>query len=62
MEEDWLAVARLEDYPPGWLYDRAAPIAGEPTYWRRQRAEDTFIMPKQDVIPTTDMETKIKVE
>eukprot|EP00972_Heterocapsa_arctica_P027252 4005701-Heterocapsa_arctica.AAC.1 len=60
MEEYWLAAARREDYPPGWLYDRATSSTVEPTDWRGQRAEDNFIMPNQDVIPTTDMETKIK--
>eukprot|EP00972_Heterocapsa_arctica_P093022 13720784-Heterocapsa_arctica.AAC.1 len=60
MEEDWLAAARREEYPPGWLSDRAASSAVHPTDWRRQRAEDNVIMPNQDVIPTTDMETKIK--
>eukprot|EP00972_Heterocapsa_arctica_P057586 8495427-Heterocapsa_arctica.AAC.1 len=31
-------------------------------YWRRQRDEDNFIMANQDVYPTTDMPTMIKVE
>eukprot|EP00972_Heterocapsa_arctica_P002967 437210-Heterocapsa_arctica.AAC.2 len=30
--------------------------------WRRQRADNNYIVPNQDVIPTTDMEMKIKVE
>eukprot|EP00972_Heterocapsa_arctica_P037690 5547001-Heterocapsa_arctica.AAC.1 len=64
MEEDWLAAARRECYPPvlfsDLFSDRAAASASEPTYWRRQRAEDNFILPNQDVIPTTSMETKIK--
>eukprot|EP00972_Heterocapsa_arctica_P013896 2047371-Heterocapsa_arctica.AAC.1 len=30
--------------------------------WRRQRAEDNFILANQNVFPTTDMATMIKVE
>eukprot|EP00972_Heterocapsa_arctica_P076486 11282399-Heterocapsa_arctica.AAC.1 len=30
--------------------------------WRRQRAEDNFILANQSVFPTTDMATMIKVE
>eukprot|EP00972_Heterocapsa_arctica_P029484 4342848-Heterocapsa_arctica.AAC.1 len=36
--------------------------AAQPAEWRRQRAEDNFILANQEVTPTTDMETKIKVE
>eukprot|EP00972_Heterocapsa_arctica_P064127 9461993-Heterocapsa_arctica.AAC.1 len=60
MEEDWIAAVRREGYPPGLYSDRATTIASEPTHWRRQRAEDNFILANQDVTPTTDMETKIK--
>eukprot|EP00972_Heterocapsa_arctica_P043182 6366778-Heterocapsa_arctica.AAC.1 len=60
MEEDWLAAARRKDYPPVWFSDRAASSAVELTDWRRQREEDNFILPNQDVVPTTNMETKIK--
>eukprot|EP00972_Heterocapsa_arctica_P025017 3687563-Heterocapsa_arctica.AAC.1 len=62
MKEDWIAAVRREGSPPGWYSDRATLSASEPTDWRRQRAEDNYIMANQDVTPTTDMETTIKVE
>eukprot|EP00972_Heterocapsa_arctica_P029641 4366586-Heterocapsa_arctica.AAC.1 len=34
----------------------------QPADWRRQRAEDNFVLANQDVRPTTDMATMIKVE
>eukprot|EP00972_Heterocapsa_arctica_P050843 7472680-Heterocapsa_arctica.AAC.1 len=36
--------------------------APQPADWRRQRAEDNYILANQDVTPTTDVDTKIKVE
>eukprot|EP00972_Heterocapsa_arctica_P021679 3188192-Heterocapsa_arctica.AAC.1 len=33
-----------------------------PLDWRRQRAETSFVLAHQDVYPTTDMATTIKVE
>eukprot|EP00972_Heterocapsa_arctica_P099517 14683794-Heterocapsa_arctica.AAC.1 len=47
--------------PTGWLSERADASTTEPTDWRRQKEENNFIMPDQDVVPTTDMETKIGV-
>eukprot|EP00972_Heterocapsa_arctica_P100664 14842389-Heterocapsa_arctica.AAC.2 len=39
-----------------WMAD------AQPADWRRQRAEDNFILDNQDVTPTTDMAMMIKVE
>eukprot|EP00972_Heterocapsa_arctica_P105111 15487670-Heterocapsa_arctica.AAC.1 len=33
-----------------------------PADWRRQRAEDSFVLAYQDVYPTTEMATMVKVE
>eukprot|EP00972_Heterocapsa_arctica_P052550 7730589-Heterocapsa_arctica.AAC.1 len=33
-----------------------------PADWRRQRTEDSFILANQNIFPTTNMETMIKVE
>eukprot|EP00972_Heterocapsa_arctica_P044938 6632192-Heterocapsa_arctica.AAC.1 len=62
MEEDWIEAVRREGFATGLSTDRATSSTAQPTYWRRQRTEDNFIMSNQDVTPTTDMETKIKVE